>query len=136
MLYKKTLWMLLLPLLLSTRSGAQSSVSTIREYARKPLWIGMMEDTTANYFEVEKAFNTYFGHHELPAGEEEEINEHREREKIPSKRRQRKISAENKLRMNVKRYYRWREDMLPYVQEGGRILSPAERIAIWKQQGK
>src|SRR4051812_46212783 len=73
--------------------------------SRKPVWVAMLDDTAANYFVVERAFNDYFLHHELPEGEQEVIGEHREREKIPSKRKQRRMAKENALRMEVKRYY-------------------------------
>ncbi|XZF16198.1 hypothetical protein ACTHGU_08675 [Chitinophagaceae bacterium MMS25-I14] len=111
-----------------------TSLANERMYARKPLWINMMEDTMANYFEVKKAFTIYFEHHEQPEGEEDEINEYRERQKIPSKRKQRKITAENILRMQVKHYYSWLNETLPYVQDDGRILTPSERLSIWKAQ--
>lgn len=107
---------------------------TAKEYARKPLWIDMMEDTTANYFEVEKAYTTYWAHHEKPEGEHDVIGEREEREKIPSKRKQRRIQAENELRIAVKKYERWHEQMLPWVQADGRILTPSERLTIWKEQ--
>ena len=107
---------------------------TDKDYARSPLWISMIKDTSANYFEVEKAYKIYFMHHEKPAGENDEIGEHQEREKHPSKREQRKMQQENHLRMDVKRYERWHDSMKPYVQDDGSILSPAQRIEIWKSQ--
>jgi hypothetical protein len=107
---------------------------TDKEYARKPLWIDMMDDTTANFFEVEKAYNIYWAHHEKPEGEHDIIGERKEREKIPSRRKQKKIQAENKLRMEVKKYERWHEQTLPWVQADGRVLTPSERLAIWKAQ--
>lgn len=112
----------------------QATQYTDRDYARHPVWITMMKDTLANYYEVEKAFNTYFQHHIKPEGEEAEINEYRERAKTVSKRRRRRIEAENDLKMDVKRYELWHEKMLPYVQEDGRILTPAERLKIWREQ--
>lgn len=93
-----------------------------------------MDDPNANFFEVEKAYELYWERHEKPEGEHEEIGEHAEREKIPSKRRQRKISAENDLRLAVKRYEVWNDQTRPYVQPDGRILSTEERLEIWKQQ--
>jgi hypothetical protein len=116
--------------------SAQNHKLATGDFARKPLWIDMLEDTSANYFIVEKAFTTYFAHHELPESEQEVIGEHNANEKTPSRRKQRRIWAENKLRMDVKHYYLWREQMLPYVQADGRILGPAERLAIWKAQQK
>lgn len=103
------------------------------EFARNPVWIAMLEDTSANYFVVEEAFKTYFKHHELPEGENEVIGEHELRRKL-SKRKQRKIWKENALRMDVKRYEIWHRQMEPYVQPDGRILTPTERLAIWKSQ--
>jgi hypothetical protein len=131
-------WLLCLCFLLAAApcSYAQDRSQTKEDFARKPLWIDMLEDTSANYFTVEQAFNTYFAHHELPEGEHDVIGEHHESEKIPSRRKQRRIWADNKLRMDVKHYYLWREQMLPYVQADGRILTPTERLAIWKAQGK
>lgn len=127
---------LLLALLLpSVRTLAQERAkSPEKEYARNPVWIRMMADTSANFFEVEKAFTVYFAHHELPEGEEAEMGEHRDREKRPNKRQQRRITAENKLRMDVKRYQFWHDQTLPYVQSDGRILTPAERLRIWQSQ--
>jgi len=107
-----------------------------KDYARRPLWIDMMDDTTANFFEVEKAYSIYWAHHEKPEGEHDIIGERKEREKIPSRRKQRRLQAENKLRMAVKKYERWHEDTLPWVQADGRILTPSERLAIWKAQQK
>lgn len=129
----KRICLLALLCLVAAKLSAQQQHS-LKEYARSPLWIGMMDDTTANFFEVEKAYATYWAHHEQPEGEHDVIGEHEEREKIPSRRKQRRIQAENDLRMAVKRYQRWREDMLPWVQADGRILTPAERLAIWKAQ--
>jgi hypothetical protein len=94
----------------------------------------MIRDTTANYFETEKAYKIYWQHHEMPEGEHDVIGEHAEREKIPSKRKQRKIAADDRMRVQVKYYQVWHSKMKPYVQEDGRILTPSERIAIWKQQ--
>lgn len=102
--------------------------------AKKPIWISMIEDTTANFFTVEKAFDTYFKHHELPEDEHDVIGEHAEREKHLSRRKQRKLVKEDDMRMDVRRYYRWHEQMLPYVQPDGRILTPSQRLAIWRAQ--
>ena len=107
---------------------------TEAEFAQKPLWIAMMDDTLANFFVVEKAFEIYFKHHELPEGEHEVIGERRERLKRASKRKQRRIAEENHLRLDVKRYFFWHAQTLPYVQADGRILTPTERLAIWKAQ--
>ncbi|WP_165836345.1 hypothetical protein [Taibaiella soli] len=129
----KRLFLLAISCAITFQLSAQQKNSE-KEYAHKPLWIGMMDDTTANFFEVEKAYNTYWAHHEKPEGEDDVIGEHKEREKIPSKRKQKKIWSENDLRMAVKKYERWHESTLPWVRDDGRILTPNERLAIWKAQ--
>ncbi len=129
--------LLLLTMLISGAhyAGAQTSRPfTDREAGKSPLWVAMMDDTAANFFQTERAFNLYFKKHELPEGEHEEIGERREREKTPSRRKQRRIAKENDLRMQVKRYHFWRDQTLPYVQPDGHILTPAERLAIWHKQ--
>ena len=119
----------------STLAFAQNKQSpTDKEYSQKPLWIAMMEDEKANFFEVEKAFNLYFSTHEMPEGEHEEIGEHAERVKHFSNRKLRKIEAHNELRFAVKRYKMWHYQTLPYVQADGRILNADERLEIWKSQ--
>ena len=126
--------MLIACLMANTASAQNNTPATDAEFAKNPLWIAMMDDTLANFFVVEKAFDTYFKHHELPEGEHEEIGERRERLKRASKKKQARIQKENDLRMDVKRYYFWHAQTLPYVQGDGRILTPTERLAIWQAQ--
>ncbi len=115
-------------------NAQQKNGNTEKNYAKKPLWITMMDDTKVNFFEIEKAYNVYWQHHEKPEGEDYEIGSYREREKAPSKRKQRRISQENDLRMAVKKYEVWHEQTLPYVQPDGRILNAEERLSIWRNQ--
>ncbi|MFA6152252.1 MAG: hypothetical protein WC716_13080 [Chitinophagaceae bacterium] len=122
-------------ILICCSAGAQSNQSKKNsDYTKKPLWIAMMDDPNANFFETEKAFELYWSKHEKPEGEHEEIGERAEREKTPGKRKQRKISAENDLRFAMKKYEVWHDQTLPYVQPDGRILSTEERLKIWKSQ--
>ena len=104
------------------------------DFASQALWVPMMDDTLVNFYTVENAFEVYFQHHELPAGEEEEINEHRERGKFPNKRKQHKMWMESSLRREVKRYRHWHDRTLPYVREDGRIMTPSERLAMFVEQ--
>ncbi len=109
---------------------AQKKQYSQKDYAREPVWINMIRDTSVNFFEAEKAFNTYFENHELPGGENEVIGEHAKTTKQPSKREQRKMQQENHMRMDVKKYKHWHDMMLPYVQADGHILTPSERLQI------
>ena len=116
----------------SARLAAQEN----KDYAKNPVWISMIKDTSANFFEIEKAYATYFNHHEKPSGENDVINERDKKEKYPSKREQRKMQAENAMRIEVKKYEHWRMMMLPYVQKDGHILTPTERLKIYNDQNK
>ena len=109
---------------------------TDKEYARSPIWIKMIKDTTTNYFEAEKAFKLYFQHHENPGGEHDVIGEHAKVEKNPSKRERRKMQEEDRMRMDVKRYKHWHDKMAPYVQTDGSILTPSQRLKIWREGKK
>jgi flagellar basal body L-ring protein FlgH len=133
----KKLYILCIAICITYIANAQQSTPySEKDYARNPVWIEMIKDTTANFFEVEKAFNIYFQHHEKPEGENDVIGEHEEREKNPSKKEQRKMQQENHMKMEVKKYERWHDRMLPYVQPDGRILTPSERLQLWRDQQK
>lgn len=117
-------------------AAQQNNQTDNKDYAHSPFWINMIKDTSANFFEIEKAYNTYFEHHEKPGGENEVIGERNKKEKYPSKREQRRLQAENTMRIEVKKYEHWRLTMLPYVQPDGHILTPTERLKIWNDQNK
>lgn len=121
---------------ISIATTAQTDVNKEKLYAKQPLWIDMMEDEKSNFFEVEKAYKIYWEHHEEPEGEHDVIGEYKEREKIPSRRKQRKIEAESKMRMAIKKYNWWHEQTLPYVQGDGSILTTEERLKIWEANKK
>lgn len=120
-------------LVLASVKGSAQVAYDAKEYARKPVWIEMIKDTAVNFFEAEKAFNTYFKHHEKPEGEAEDIGEHKKREKYPSKKEQREMQRENRMRMEVKRYEHWRDMIRPYVQADGSIPGPTKRLQIHRQ---
>jgi hypothetical protein len=120
-------------LLLCVQLAHAQTQHTDKEYARTPYWIDMIKDTSVNFFEAERAYKIYFQHHEKPEGEQEDIGEHKKREKYPSKHEQREMQKENHMRMDVKRYEHWRDMVRPYVQSDGRILTPSERVRLYKK---
>ena len=69
-----------------------------------PQWAKMMYAENPNMFAVEKAYNLYLQTHQ------EEQTPH------------------------TAYYKHWRRTMQPYVQDDGSILTPSQRIALWKQQ--
>jgi hypothetical protein len=130
---KKTTILLALLVVAGVNAGAQTPKHSPREYAQKPYWIAMIQDTASNYFEVEKAFKLYFEHHEMPEEENDVIGEVLPVPKRVTRREMRKRAAEDEMRMEVRKYEAWRFQMLPYVQEDGTILSPSQRLELWRQ---
>jgi adenylate kinase family enzyme len=117
--------------LLSLTAISQENSKNEKLYAKEPVWINMIDDTLSNYFEVEKAFDTYWKYHEKPETEHDVIGEYVEREAgRVSKRKQRKIDGENTVRMAVKKYEVWHELIIPYVKSDGRIMYPSERLKL------
>jgi hypothetical protein len=124
---------LILMLLSSAVAAAQQSGTyTEKQYAKEPLWIDMVDDTLTNYFEAEKAYAIYWQHHEKPETEHDIIGEREERKKIPSKRKQRKLEAEDAMHMAVRKYEKWHELIIPYVKEDGHIMYPSERLQLFE----
>ena len=118
--------------LITNVTNAQTKTYSDKEYARNPLWISMIKDTSVNYFQAERAFKIYFEHHAKPAGENDEIGEHAKNEKYPSKKEKRRLQLENDMRMDIKKYERWHDRMFPYVKADGTILTPSQRLKIWQ----
>ena len=110
----------------------QVKVYTEKDYARNPIWISMIKDTTVNFFDAEKAYKIYFQHHQKPGGEHDVIGEHAKEQKNPSKKARRELQEEDHMRMEVKKYEHWRQRVLPYVQSDGTILTSSQRLQIWK----
>jgi hypothetical protein len=131
----KKIYIILLCLFVCTLTHAQKKLQyNLADYAQKAVWIKMMDDPNANFFEVEKAYKIYWQHHVKPEDEHDVIGEHSENAKIPDRKKQRIIEKENHLRLSIKKYENWHRKMLPYVQADGRILSADERLKIWKDQ--
>ncbi len=131
----KYIYIVLLSFFLPGQIYAQSNIKyDPKDYAQKSVWMKMMDDPKANFFETEKAYKIYWQHHVKPEDEHDVIAEHAKEEQIPNRKKQRKIEKENHLRMAIKKYENWHRKMLPYVQADGRILSADERLQIWKDQ--
>jgi hypothetical protein len=120
---------LLLPVFLRAQ---EIKTYTEKQYAKEPIWIAMADDTLTNYYEAEKAYAIYWQHHERPETEHDVIGERQEREKTLSRRKLRKIEEEDNMRMEVRKYEKWHELILPYVKQDGRIMYPSERLQLWE----
>ena len=110
----------------------QTTQFTEKDYSSGPVWIQMIDDTLANYFEVEKAYTIYWQHREKPS--EDEFEGKRDKDEEVSKKDAAETQWKVDMCMAIRNYKIWHMEMLPYVQNDGRILTPTERIAAWQQQ--
>lgn len=128
---------LMLASCLSTTLPAQQTFSD-KSCRKNPHWISLMEDTLANYNDVERAFNLYWEEHEMPheedavlgmkdAGEEERRNPDRWLKRLFGSRRG---PDETEIAYALKRYRHWQLTVEPWVQDDGTILTPFQRRQI------
>lgn len=117
-------------------------------YSQEPIWVDMMNDPAANYFETIKAFREFWTGYEMPGEPEEMEALGRFKRDIGMKENKPKSTTDGpkpvlpRRMMNgkdfdfeVKQFKGWLREVQPWVQEDGRILSQEERQAlILKQQ--
>jgi hypothetical protein len=110
---------------------------TLRLYRTTPVWINMIDNPQTNYFEALKAFDLFWEGKVLPAEEEEILGEKYSDEE---KRRGlfsflfRKEEQNREYAFELKRFRNWQREVLPLVQEDGRILSKEEELEIYNTQ--
>ena len=117
---------------------AAMDTSRFQLYRTNPVWKDMIDDSTANYFEVQKAFELFWNGKELPEEEDEIIGEGRKLKNnfLTRTFNARELKAQQErdaLSFDYKRYRWWLIKMEPYVQDDGSILSPAKRLGLWRQ---
>ena len=149
MFYKKVLFLFLI-IFVAHSAFAQTRYSK-RDMKKNPVWIEMIKDERANYFEALKAFELYFTTHAFPVMEEEEMGKNeklKERiEKSEAKRKKKKHKVEEEptisqkekheeteLAFEVKKFNHWEMQTRPYVKDDGSIMSAEERMKIWNEQ--
>ena len=148
MLFKKILPLCLLFFIV--QSSIAQKHYTKREMKKNPVWIQMIKDERANYFETAKAFNLYFSTHRFPVMEEEEMGKNQnlkeriEKSEAKFKKKKRRVKQdpgviqrekdeEAKMAFEVKRFNHWEMQTLPYVKDDGSIMDAEERMKIWKE---
>lgn len=119
------------------------------EMRKTAVWIEMMNDPSANYFETIKAFREFWKDRVLPkeaiesGSDQFEIEvglvENAEEEKERERERERDMSDKKREESNfyaaqVRAFKGWLQDVKPWVRSDGSIVSQAEREAILKQQ--
>lgn len=103
-----------------------------------PDWVMMIDNPNTNYFEAVRVFDLYWKNRVKPLDEMESGEEAKE-EGREFKRYVKHLSVSERnyfdqLCYHYKRFKRWQQDMLPFVQDSGRILTQEERTAIWEKQ--
>ena len=116
------------------------------KFRSKPVWIEMMNDPEANYFETLKAFREFWRGYKLP-GEPEELerndsfekevgleDQEEDKDKEREKKRVRKSKEAGDYSFEVKQFKGWFRDVQPWVQQDGHILSQEERQKLIDSQ--
>ena len=120
--------LLLLCLLVSRSSQAQQP-----DYSKHPQWIKMMDDPKVNYFEAVKAFDTYWKGRTKPVEEKEVFNNFNQKKIVAIRKTEREAKE---YAFEYKKFLFWQQQVLPYVQPDGCILSTEERLRIFEQEKK
>ena len=136
---------------LLTQLNVKAQSGNDNEFA-KPDWASMIDSNSINYYTAVTAFEQYWNGKEKPV-EEEDIFENAptENEIIDSEKLsmggeypsgivtdelKKEMRHKAFLAFEYKRFKDWQQDVLPYVQPDGRILSEKEKEIIWlKQKG-
>ncbi len=135
--------------LLFTNSFSYAQVRAVKEsdYKENPLWINMMNDPNANYFETVKAFRIYFTDRYLPeepwekmqegadsfekeVGLENEKNGRRKSEREREREKRKQQPSDINYAAEVRAFRSWFYSIQPWVQSDGSIVSPAEQQKI------
>lgn len=131
---------------------AQNPSPSERTMRKKPVWISMMNDTTANFYQTIKAFRLYYKYHHLPE-EPAEYEKNDEFEKMiglqddkdgePSETAAEREEKKERLRNNpepyryateVKAFRGWYFNNRTWLRGNGTIIGPIERLQIVAQQ--
>jgi hypothetical protein len=115
----------------TTRVFAQNA-NIIKEYATKPVWIAMMNDTNANYHEAILAYETYWINNTKPNGESDmDVTKTTKNKKRFSKQEIKEARQEAEMRMQIKKFDWWKNKMEPFVKDDGSIMTPSQRLKIY-----
>jgi hypothetical protein len=110
-------------------------------YRISPVWKDMIDDTTANFFQVQKAFELFWNGKELPEEEDEVIGEKGRLKntfinRMFNGRELKEQQLRESLTFDYKRYRRWLIKTEPYVKDDGSIMTPTERLQLWKNHNE
>lgn len=137
----------------NTLSKAQESKTKYnsKQYKKQPIWIDMMNDPNANYYETIKAFREYWKKRSLPkepfesekmetfereVGLLKEGESEKEREREEEKRLKRRKSSELSYAAEVRAFKGWMQNVKPWLREDGSIITPEEQQKIIEKQNQ
>jgi hypothetical protein len=130
------------------RAQNNTVIFSKKEMRRSPVWIAMMNDPQANYFETIRAFREFWKDRVLPkepfdegfdvferevgliTENETEIEREREEKNASPKKR----AESNFYAADVRAFKGWMQDVKPWVRTDGSIVSQQERESIIQQQ--
>lgn len=100
-------------------------------------WIKMIDDPNVNYYEAIKTYSDYWKNHPKPSDPEDRLLEPKPKDGDGDNKvllsKEEKI-YDDEMIYQIKRFENWVRMVKPFVQNDGRILTDAERMAIWKKQ--
>lgn len=135
----------------SFTSLAQDTIKVYnpKQFRKQPIWIEMMNDPNANYFQTIEAFRVYWKDRVMPEepfenGEmdtfekevglesDDESEEEREREHEREERKRERKGIEETMRYasEVRAFKGWMKSVKPWVRADGSIVSPEEQQKI------
>lgn len=131
---------------------AQSKSKKVN-YEKNPVWINLMNDTTANFYETVTAFREYYKERPLPKepfeSEENEVFEkeigleeewengeksEREKERERERERRKHNQKEPNYAAEVRAFKGWYYESKLWLREDGTIIGPWERQHIVDRQ--
>jgi hypothetical protein len=139
--------LVLLLLLIVGVAQAQTKPRKVN-YRKEPVWIQMMDDPKANFFETVKAFRLYYKERPLPKepneieGEDDFEKQVGLEEENGKKKSKREIEREARradpkdivYAAEVRAFRSWYFSIKPWVRADGSIISKEEQQAIIDQQ--
>jgi hypothetical protein len=137
--YRCTILFILIFTLTGFSQTSPTDTSKFTLYRTSPVWKDMIDDTTANFFVVQKAFELFWNGRELPEEEDEVIGEKGRLKntfinRIFNSKELKEQQLRESLSFDYKRYRHWLIKTEPYVKDDGSIMTPTERLELWKNQ--
>ena len=128
---------------MSLLSQTANKKHSLRYYKKNPVWISMMNDAQANYYETIKAFKTFWKDRILPKEEfensemesfEKEIGLVENEKEEKAKKSSLKPNPDASYASEVRAFKGWLQSVKPWVRADGSIINETERQAIINKQ--